>query len=343
MSINESNSNKAKRQRLDLPVLTGAEERVVLIQYKKDNNIADDNDVSAILVEYLKFMHIKIIGEQQDDDDGECCAPSKKIDAMWHAHILSTRQYVSFCERYNGGEYIHHDPSMLHGQRRYELTLRRYREVLGHDPKDRKIWPLKIEAPIVHRENSDGEDDENKHSGDSDDEEADDDDEEVADVDNDGEDSDDDDEDEDSDDYSFSSQESWYKDERHKGTTRKERKKWHKDFALRHGDDNLECWTNSHSWIKGEYDHGCEDCRYRSHCIEEWYNDGKGNDYEEREEYHKRYALRHEDREMMGPKHGDPHGYCGCLGGHKWRDGEYDVYCPECRMASSEIDAFTCG
>eukprot|EP00956_Cyclotella_meneghiniana_P042684 scaffold249099_cov66-Cyclotella_meneghiniana.AAC.1 len=62
---------------INIPTLTEKEKKVVLIQYKKDN---DPSDAEAVLAEYEKFMHIKIKGS----------APSKKVNAMWHAHILST-------------------------------------------------------------------------------------------------------------------------------------------------------------------------------------------------------------------------------------------------------------
>ena len=156
MSTNDEHTSK--RQRLDLPVLTEAEQRVVLIQYKKDN--AEDN-AESILAEYLKFMYIKV----REESDGEC-AQSKVIDAMWHAHILSTRQYSAFCHRSNDGEYIHHDPTMLAGQQRYALTLKRYNKFFGIDPSDRNIWPLSLsEHRGVKKEEQETEDEEEVEGG----------------------------------------------------------------------------------------------------------------------------------------------------------------------------------
>lgn len=68
-------SNGSKKQKLETPVLTIAERRIVLIQYEKEN---DSEDALPILAEYLKFMQIKI-GEQGTND---CCAPSKSIDEV---------------------------------------------------------------------------------------------------------------------------------------------------------------------------------------------------------------------------------------------------------------------
>ncbi|KAL7528541.1 hypothetical protein ACHAWF_005196 [Thalassiosira exigua] len=82
-------------------------------------------------------MQIKI-GEKGSD---ECCAPSKRIDEMWHAHILSTREYLAFCDRHNGGEYLHHDPTMTSVPARYRATMKRYLELFEEKPKDQGIWP----------------------------------------------------------------------------------------------------------------------------------------------------------------------------------------------------------
>ena len=128
-------TTSSKKQKLKVPTLTDEEKRVVMIQYEKEN---DSDGAQALLVEYLKFMQIKI-GEQDTTD--KKVAPSKKIDEMWHAHILSTKEYFAFCERYNDGEYIHHDPSMTDVPTRYTLTWRKYLELFGACPKNLSIWP----------------------------------------------------------------------------------------------------------------------------------------------------------------------------------------------------------
>lgn len=67
-----------KKQKLEVPELTKEEKKIVLIQYGKENDLEGAED---LLAEYLKFMQIKI--GQQDTTDKKC-APSKKIDEMWH-------------------------------------------------------------------------------------------------------------------------------------------------------------------------------------------------------------------------------------------------------------------
>ena len=69
------------------------------------------------MAEYLRFMQLKIASPMYR------YAPSDKIDALWHAHILSTVQYQIFCERHNGGSFIHHDPSMGDMKNRYVSIL----------------------------------------------------------------------------------------------------------------------------------------------------------------------------------------------------------------------------
>ena len=57
-------TTSSKKQKLEVPTLTDEEKRVVMIQYEKEN---DSEGADALLVEYLKFMQIKI-GEQDTTD-----------------------------------------------------------------------------------------------------------------------------------------------------------------------------------------------------------------------------------------------------------------------------------
>ena len=58
-----------------------------------------------------------------------------------YTQILSTKEYFAFCERFNKGEYIHHDPSMTDVPARYTLTWTKYSGLFGSYPKDLAIWP----------------------------------------------------------------------------------------------------------------------------------------------------------------------------------------------------------
>lgn len=130
--------SKNKKQKLDMPTLTDEEKRVILIQYEKENEC---DDAESLFTEYLKFIAIKI---REKDTDDKRAAPSKMIDEMWHAHILSTKEYFAFCDRHNDGDYLHHDPTMVDVPSRYRLTMIRYIEMFG-DLYSRLIWPPPVE------------------------------------------------------------------------------------------------------------------------------------------------------------------------------------------------------
>ena len=130
-----SRMSASKKQKLDVPTLTDEEKRVIMIQYEKEN---ETEDSESLFAEYLKFMAIKI---REKDADDKRAAPSNMIDEMWHAHVLSTKEYFAFCKRHNDGDYLHHDPSMVNTKYRYRWTLTQYRELFHESPKDATIWP----------------------------------------------------------------------------------------------------------------------------------------------------------------------------------------------------------
>ena len=98
-------------------------------------------------------MAIKI---REKDVDDKRAVPSKMIDEMWHAHILSTREYFAFCDRHNDGDYLHHDPSMVDVPSRYRLTRFRYFDLFDELPADAAIWPPPVEESESEGYSSDG-------------------------------------------------------------------------------------------------------------------------------------------------------------------------------------------
>lgn len=75
--------------------------------------------------EYLRYMALK----RQHPKDS--LVPSAAVDAVWHVHILCTKEYAAFCER-NFGHFVHHDP--LAGKvKDYLATLKAYAEAFGED------------------------------------------------------------------------------------------------------------------------------------------------------------------------------------------------------------------
>ena len=71
-------------------------------------------------------------------DSKEPIAPSKKVDEAWHAFILHTNQYMSWCEsRY--GRYIHHVPTEKPDRKAYARSYNTMRR--RHGDLDRRVWP----------------------------------------------------------------------------------------------------------------------------------------------------------------------------------------------------------
>jgi hypothetical protein len=64
--------------------------------------------------------------------------PGELVDHGVHTLILDTRIYRSFCQRYNGGEYLHHVPEI---DRKGDGTVQRTAMVIAENgfPVD---WPL---------------------------------------------------------------------------------------------------------------------------------------------------------------------------------------------------------
>ena len=118
--------------------LTPAETRTIKIQFEKDTSFPRFDD---LLREYCRFLQMKVSHPINQNND---LAPSFLVDKLWHAHILSTREYLAFCEQYNQGKYLHHDPTMRKGQERYKDTLKTYESMFNEKPSDEAIWPKNV-------------------------------------------------------------------------------------------------------------------------------------------------------------------------------------------------------
>lgn len=96
--------------------------------------------------EYQVFMSIKV---KEWDLNAELLSPAPRIDLVWHAHVLDTRRYATYCARIlklPGAGLIHHDPD---GGADADARAERYAETLKLLPKaSRKRgywWPAKLE------------------------------------------------------------------------------------------------------------------------------------------------------------------------------------------------------
>lgn len=66
-------------------------------------------------------------------------APSKPVDAAWHAFLLHTRDYEAYClERF--GRLVHHEPAERADRKAYARAYQRRRERYGTPAAD--VWPI---------------------------------------------------------------------------------------------------------------------------------------------------------------------------------------------------------
>lgn len=65
--------------------------------------------------ELLRFYALKAAASADADADCVILSPGAGVDALWHAHLLSTRAYADFCAKYTlNGTLLHHRPSGEH-------------------------------------------------------------------------------------------------------------------------------------------------------------------------------------------------------------------------------------
>jgi len=101
-----------------------------------------DNSTIFLTISFsliIPLIQIKIA--EQGSNAPIKAAPSRKVDELWHAHILSTKEYAQFCERHNNGNFIHHDPSIPDSPDRYRQTWIKYEEFFKSQPPP-EIWPF---------------------------------------------------------------------------------------------------------------------------------------------------------------------------------------------------------
>lgn len=255
-----------KKARTEAVALTADEIKVVQVQFQKDTSFARFDD---LLNEYTRYLHLKL------SDTDKPFAPSYLIDRLWHAHILSTREYLAFCERYNHGDYLHHDPTMRRGQRRYTETLDQYQKLFGEAPTDKEIWPDHVdEKPKVAIKMEDGVAVKQEDVEESDDAAVEgmsaEGDEQESESESSGS---NDDSAESGEEFEFTSncssaerqaQLEYYQEYGEaRGKTIAALKEWHKEIITQTEEVEDPC-PKGHYWIKGEFDINCEGCRESS-------------------------------------------------------------------------------
>jgi hypothetical protein len=126
---------------MDLP---RGEEEIVFDQYVKDMLTRTDKEklrtqASAVFKELLRYLELK---RNTSTAVGPC---SKCEDAMWHAFILCTEIYASWCMSKEPAIFIHHNPALYpkgtkEGFMAYCATLKLYAETYNQEPP-RDFWP----------------------------------------------------------------------------------------------------------------------------------------------------------------------------------------------------------
>jgi hypothetical protein len=117
----------------------GGEEEIVFDQYVKGMLTRTDNNLDkeklralapAVFNELLRYLELK---------------RSKSVDEMWHAFILCTEIYASWCMSKEPAIFIHHNPALYpkgtkEGFMAYCATLKLYAETYNQEPP-RDFWP----------------------------------------------------------------------------------------------------------------------------------------------------------------------------------------------------------
>jgi len=66
--------------------------------------------------DYKKFLALRAMVTTMTSNDILMTSPTSSMDALWHAHVLDTREYQGCCEMLLGTSYrgiIHHDPKPI--------------------------------------------------------------------------------------------------------------------------------------------------------------------------------------------------------------------------------------
>jgi len=130
---------------------------------------AEQFDIKAAIVEYKRFLALKIIHK---DDTSKKFAPSPDVDKIWHLHLVFPEQYqqdvLAFAKelkvkpRRGSSDkrplIIPHCPFLMEeSKERYEETLARIRdkqlETIVKKKADMKFWPA-VEELFPYEEDS---------------------------------------------------------------------------------------------------------------------------------------------------------------------------------------------
>ena len=83
-------------------------------------------DAKEAEVEYRQ--HLLLCWVNQQIQGNQQIVPTERADQIWHEHILDTKPYSEFCNQLYG-EYLHHNPSLEKGSRKFNRAVEHTREV----------------------------------------------------------------------------------------------------------------------------------------------------------------------------------------------------------------------
>ena len=114
-----------------LPELTSSELEVVDKVLQKGGKLSKA-ETTALTQEYLRFLRLLLNGVK--------AVPSEPVDAMWHAHVLCTKQYQAWCGRHNGGAFLHHEhAARQENNGRFRPDMQRF-GVTANNDSDMRRW-----------------------------------------------------------------------------------------------------------------------------------------------------------------------------------------------------------
>ncbi|CAH6419918.1 Hypothetical protein HVR_LOCUS988 [uncultured virus] len=88
----------------------------------------DDDFTNGAIDEYYRFMVLVSKFPKLT------IVPGKVIDEVWHDHILHTKDYIEFCNKYFG-DYLHHSPRDGSDEIiNFDETVNKYLEIFGRLP-----------------------------------------------------------------------------------------------------------------------------------------------------------------------------------------------------------------
>lgn len=109
-----------------------------------DEGALDEGVVDEAIDEYRRYMILYRLSDRLGLTALPMC--SEEVDAVWHFHLVCTRDYAAFCERALG-RFAHHEPSVVGGHEASVLAFfRAYAEVFGEVGR---LWRVGFEAQAL--------------------------------------------------------------------------------------------------------------------------------------------------------------------------------------------------